>query len=78
MCLTVIGVNMPLTFTNVGDSACVRALGGKDVARQRLMDLGFTVGSRVTVVGRLSDSLIVKVKDARIALDGTMARNVLI
>jgi ferrous iron transport protein A len=69
---------MPLTFTNVGDVACIKALGGKDTTKQRLMDLGFTVGSYVTVVGRLADSLIVKVKDARIALDGTLARNVLI
>jgi ferrous iron transport protein A len=72
------GVDMPLTLINVGDSACIKALGGKDASRQRLMDLGFTVGSQVTVVGRLADSLIVKVKDARIALDGTMARNVFI
>jgi ferrous iron transport protein A len=69
---------MPLTFTNVGDSACIKALGGKEAGRQRLMDLGFIVGSRVTVVGRIADNLIVKVKDARIALDGSMARNVFI
>jgi ferrous iron transport protein A len=69
---------MPLTLTNVGDSACIKALGGQDTSRQRLMDLGFTVGSQVTIVGRLADSLIVKVKDARIALDGTIARNVFI
>ena len=41
-------------------------------------ELGFVVGSDVTVVNEIAGNLIVQVKESRLALDKTMANRILI
>ena len=68
---------MPLTMTKAGDTVTIQKITGKDEVRQHLAELGFVVGETVTVVNEISGNLI-QVKEARIALDKTLAMRVIV
>ena len=69
---------MPLTMAKTGENVVIRRITGKDEVRQHLAELGFVVGEAVTVVSELGGSLILSVKDSRIALDRGMAMRIII
>lgn len=69
---------MPLTMARRGDTVTIRKVTGRDDTRQHLAELGFVVGGDVTVVSEIAGNLILQVKDARIALDKTMANRIMI
>ena len=69
---------MPLGMAGVGETNIIRKITGKDEVRQHLAELGFVVGEAVTVVSELGGSLILSVKDSRIALDRGMAMRIII
>jgi ferrous iron transport protein A len=63
------------TFENlyglaIGESACVQDLHVEGAVRRRLLDLGFSIGTRVTAVRRspLGDPVAFEVRGAVIAL----------
>ena len=69
---------MPLTMAKQGETVTIRKITGKDEVRQHLAELGFVVDGEVTVVSELGGSLILQVKDSRIALDKEMACRIMI
>ena len=69
---------MPLTMAKAGDTVTIRKITGKDEVRLHLAELGFVVGSQVTVVNEIAGNLIVQVKESRLALDWTMANRIMI
>ena len=69
---------MPLSMARPGETVTVRRITGRDEVRQHLAELGFVVGGVVTVVSELAGSLILQVKDSRVALDRTMANRIMI
>ena len=69
---------MPLSMAKPGETVTIRKITGKDEVRQHLAELGFVVDSQVTVVNALGGSLILQVKDSRVALDRQMANRVMI
>ncbi len=69
---------MPLTMAKAGETVTIGKITGKDEIRLHLAELGFVVGSRVTVVNEIAGNLILQVKDSRIALDKTMANRIMI
>ena len=69
---------MPLTMAKTGETVTIRKITGKDEVRQHLAELGFVVDSDVTVVSEIAGTLILQVKDSRIALDRTMANRIMI
>lgn len=64
---------MPLTLAKPGETVIIRKITGKDSVRRHLAELGFVVDSPVTVVSTLGGSLILQVRDSRVALDKAMA-----
>ena len=68
---------MPLTMTKAGETVTIRRISGKDEVRH-LAELGFVVGSEVTVVNEIAGNLIVQVKQSRLALDKTMASRIMV
>ena len=60
---------MPLTMAKAGETAAILKITGRDEVRQHLAERGFVVGGTVTVVSEMAGSLIVQVKDSRVALD---------
>ena len=69
---------MPLWMANVGDTNIIRKITGKDEVRQHLAELGFVVGEQITVVSEIGGNMILSVKDSRIALDKTMAMQIMV
>ncbi len=69
---------MPLAMTKQGETLTIRKVTGKDVVRQHLAELGFVVDGEVTVISELGGSLILQVKESRIALDKGMASRILV
>ena len=69
---------MPLSYAVAGEPTTIRKIGGSPEVKKHLADLGFVVGSDVTVISSLNGNVIVKVKESRVALDGEMARKIMI
>ena len=56
----------------------VRKNGDKIDLKKLSTELGFVVGSTITVVNEIAGNLILQVKESRIALDKTMANRIMI
>ena len=69
---------MPLTMAKAGETVTIRKITGKDEVRLHLAELGFVVGTEVTVVSELGGNLILSVKESRVALDKTMAMRIMV
>ncbi len=67
---------MPLTLATVGEENVIKKIGGNPEVKQHLEHLGFVAGGRVTVVTVLGGSLIVNVKDSRVAVNREMAQKI--
>lgn len=69
---------MPLSLANIGEENTIKKIGGLPEVRLHLENLGFTVGSDVTVISTLNGNVIVKVREARVAISSEMARKIMI
>ncbi len=69
---------MPLALADPGEENIIRRIGGSPEVKKHLEDLGFIVGDSVTVITALNGNIIVKVKEARIAISEEMARKIMI
>lgn len=69
---------MPLTFAATGDDVIVKKIGGKPEVKKHLENLGFVVGSEISVITEQNGNLIVKVKEARVAVSKEMANKIFI
>ena len=69
---------MPLTLAAIGEESLIRRVGGNPETKKHLKDMGFVVGGTVTVVAAMGGNIIVKVKEARVAISEEMARKIMI
>lgn len=69
---------MPLTFAGTGESYAIQRIGGKPEVRKHLENLGFVAGAEVSIVNTMGGNLIVKVKEARVAISQEMAQKIMI
>jgi ferrous iron transport protein A len=69
---------MPLTLANVGEELTIQRIGGKPEVKKHLEDLGFYVGGDVCIVSSLGGNLILKVKEARVALSEQLAQKIMV
>jgi ferrous iron transport protein A len=69
---------MPLSMCSIGSECTVKKVGGSAAVKQHLNEIGFNVGTSVTVVSTLSGNIIVRVKDSRIAIDRGMANRIMV
>ena len=69
---------MPLSYANPGEEAVIRRIGGSPEVKKHLENLGFVVGGNVTVITALEGNVIVRVKEARVAINDEMARKIMI
>ena len=58
---------MPLSMVNAGEPFTIKRIGGKEEVKRHLEELGFVVGGIVTVISEINGSLIVNVKESRVA-----------
>ncbi|MBR5164938.1 MAG: ferrous iron transport protein A [Ruminococcus sp.] len=69
---------MPLSLAEQDKELTIKKLGGSSEIRQHLENLGFTVGGTVTLINILGESVIVKVKESRVAIGADMARRIMV
>jgi ferrous iron transport protein A len=69
---------LPLPVATPGEENIIKKIGGSPDVKKHLEDLGFTVGSAVTVISTLGGNVIVKVKESRIAVNEDLARRIMI
>ena len=60
---------MPLTMAPVGQASKIQRVGGNDETKRFLANLGFVVGSEVTVISAIGGNVIVNIKDSRVAIN---------
>ena len=63
---------LPLPTAQEGEVLEIKKITGNDATRLHLAEMGFTVGSKITVVTRM-----LQVRDSRVALDESMARRIM-
>lgn len=69
---------MPLTMLGNGATGTITRIGGKDETKRFLENLGFVVGSDVTVVSETEGNLIVNIKESRVAIGKDMACKIMV
>ena len=67
---------MPLSMAREGEKNVIKKVGGREETRRFLENLGFVVGSAVTVITEIGGNLIVNVKDSRVAIGKDMANKI--
>ncbi len=67
---------LPLTLANVGEPKLIVRVGGTSEVRSHLADLGFVVGTPVTVLNTISGNVIVNVMETRVAISKEMAQKI--
>lgn len=69
---------MPLTLASIGEANTIKKVGGSPEVRKHLENLGFVPGSDVTVLNEIAGNMIVKIKEARVAVSREMAQRIMI
>lgn len=69
---------MPLSMADREKECIIRKIGGNPEAKKHLEDLGFHVGGTVSLVSRLGENVIVKVKESRVAISEELARKIMV
>ena len=69
---------MPLTFADTDEEYVIRKIGGKPEVKKHLENLGFVVGAGVSVINTIGGNVIVKVKEARVAVSQEMAQKIMV
>lgn len=69
---------MPLSMIQAGQPGTVKKVGGREDTRRFLENLGFVMGAIVTVISEMNGSLIVNVKDSRVAIGKDMANKIIV
>ena len=69
---------MPLTMAPVGQASKIQRVGGNDETKRFLANLGFVVGSEVTVISAIGGNVIVNIKDSRVAINQDVARHIMV
>ena len=69
---------MPLTFADTDEEYVIRKIGGKPEVKKHLENLGFVVGAGVFVINIIGGNVIVKVKEARVAVSQEMAQKIMV
>jgi ferrous iron transport protein A len=69
---------MPLTLLQAGQSSIITRIGGKPETRQFLENLGFVVGTPVTVINQIDGNVICAIRDARVAISKQMASKIFV
>ena len=69
---------MPLTMLNIGETGKIKRIGGNEETRRFLNNLGFVVGTEVSVDSAIGGNVIVNIKDSRVAINEDMAKRIMV
>jgi ferrous iron transport protein A len=63
---------------NIGETGKIKRIGGNEETRRFLNNLGFVVGTEVSVVSAIGGNVIVNIKDSRVAINEDMAKRIMV
>ena len=69
---------IPLSLADPGEVQIIKKIGGSPEVKLHLETLGFNVGGEVMIVSTLGENVIVKVKEARVAISDGLARKIMV
>ena len=69
---------LPLSFADPGVVQIIKRIGGSAEVKRHLENLGFTVGGEVCIINSLSGNLIVRIKEARVAVSSELAAKIMV
>lgn len=69
---------MPLSMSEAGKEVTIIRIGGKQELRMHLEDMGFVPGTPIALISVLNGSVIVNIKDTRVAISEEMAKHILV
>ncbi len=69
---------MPLFMANLGEEYLVKKIAGLEETKRHLENLGFICGAQVCVIAVMNKSLIVQIKDSRVAISRELAEKIMI
>lgn len=69
---------MPLSLMNIGETGVIKKIMGKDEVQKHIQNIGFVIGSSITVVSKNGENLIVNIKGTRVAIDKYMAQRIMV
>ncbi len=69
---------LPLTYADRNEFNVIKKVGGRPETKKHLEDMGFVTGAVVSVISDVNGSLIVNVKDTKVALDKELASKIMI
>lgn len=69
---------MPLVFADVGEENIIKKVGGSPEVKKHLENLGFVAGGKVSIINTIGGTLIVNVKEARVAISKEMAQKIMV
>lgn len=69
---------MPIVFAPQGENLRVIRVLADDKTKKHLENLGITIGAELTVLSVSGGSVIIMVKDSRLALDKGVATKILV
>lgn len=69
---------MPLGMAGKGCTCIIGKIGGREETRRYLENLGFCAGEPVTVITEMNGSVIVSIRNSRVALGKEMTEKIMI
>lgn len=69
---------LPLMLAEIGEEYIIKKIGGSPEVKKHLENLGFVVGGTAMIVNTMGGNLIVKVKEARVAISREMAQKIMV
>ena len=69
---------MPLKMAGKGSTGIIGRIGGREETKHFLENLGFCAGEPVTVITEMNGSVIVSIRNSRVALGKEMTENIMI
>ena len=69
---------LPLIYAQPNEVNVIRKVMGKPEVKKHLEDMGFVTGALINVVSTVNGTLIVNVKDTKVALDKELAAKIMI
>lgn len=69
---------LPLTYADKNEPIVIKKVGGKAETKKHLEDMGFVTGAVISVISDVNGSLIVNVKNTKVALDKELASKIMI
>ncbi len=69
---------MPLPIAPTGEELTVRKILADEKNKRHFENLGITIGAKLQIISSVGGSVILKVKEGRLALDKALAMKILV